>query len=171
MPGAHEVPRAAWTAGRRAVAVALLLVLGLLAWAVVELLRPDGAGGEPAATTTPSPAAGTTPPPPAPTTSPPTPPAMSDADLRAAFLALAARDRGHDRVVPVDALPAAAEQVCATVRADPTDATLEAAATSLQEGEFALDEAPSWEFLDLATTVYCPDQHPLVVQAIDLRLG
>ncbi len=96
--------------------------------------------------------------------------AVVDDDLRAEFIMLAARDRGHDRVVPVDALPDAAQQVCGAIRADPTDATLEATAVSLQQSAFQLTEGLSWEFLDLASTIYCPEHHALVVQQIDARL-
>ncbi len=96
--------------------------------------------------------------------------AVIDDDLRAEFIMLAARDRGHDRVVPVDALPDAAQQVCGAIRADPTDATLEATAVSLQQSAFQLTEGLSWEFLDLASTIYCPEHHALVVQQIDARL-
>jgi hypothetical protein len=88
---------------------------------------------------------------------------MSADELRAAFVTLAAHDRGYDSVLPADVLPSLAQQICSTVAAGHNAAAVWQAAGDLEQ-QHGLPPATAWGFIDIAVTTYCPEQHMLVLR-------
>jgi hypothetical protein len=99
---------------------------------------------------------------PGPTPSPATVTEPNPDELRAAFIGLAAHDRGHDGVLPPDTLPSLAQQVCTTVAAGRNADAVWQAAGNLEQQD-GLPTAAAWDLIDLAATAYCPDLHMLVL--------
>jgi hypothetical protein len=158
---AHEkVTRTHW---RRRAAFALL---GLAAVAGIGLLLAQNvqrsSGPVTAATSSTATATATPSPSPAPATVTVTRP-MSPDELRAAFIALAAHDRGFDGMLPADALPDLARQVCSTVSAGGNADAVWRAAGDLEQ-QHGMPSAAAWVFVDIAVTTYCPEQHMLVLR-------
>jgi hypothetical protein len=143
---------------RRAV-VALVVIVAVSGLAV--LLAPifQRSPGPVAATST-GPTASESPSPSPATVTVTTP--MSADELRAAFLALAAHERGYDSILPADALPSLAQQICSTVAAGNNAAAVWQAAGDLEQ-QYGLPSAAAWGFIDIAVTTYCPAQHMLVL--------
>jgi hypothetical protein len=88
---------------------------------------------------------------------------MSADDLRAAFVTLAAHDRGYDSLLPADALPSIAQQICSTIAAGHNAAAVWQAAGDLEQ-QHGLPPSAAWGFIDIAVTTYCPEQHMLVLR-------
>jgi hypothetical protein len=88
---------------------------------------------------------------------------MSADELRAAFVTLAAHDRGYDSLLPADALPSLAQQICSTIAAGHNAAAVWQAAGDLEQ-QHGLPPAAAWGFIDIAVTTYCPEQHMLVLR-------
>jgi hypothetical protein len=142
---------------RRAVLVLLFIgaASGIALLVAPAVQRNSGPAATPSSTPPPSPATVTA-------TATATQP-MSPDELRAAFLALAAHERGYDGVLPADALPSIAQQVCSTVSAGRNAAAVWQAAGDLEQ-QHGLPSAAAWGFIDIAVTTYCPEQHMLVLR-------
>jgi hypothetical protein len=89
---------------------------------------------------------------------------MSADELRAAYLALAVHDRGYDALLPADALPGLAQQICSTIAAGRNADAVKKAAGDLEQ-QHGLPPAAAWDFINIAVTTYCPEQHMLVITA------
>ena len=156
--GAHEeITRPHWW--RRAV-VALLVIVA--ASGIALLLAPVFQRSSGPVATTSSGASPSPSPSPSPSTVTVTR-SMSADELRAAFVTIAAHDRGYDSVLPADALPSLAQQVCSTVAAGHNAAAVWQAAGDLEQ-RHGLPPAAAWGFIDIAVTTYCPEQHMLVLR-------
>jgi hypothetical protein len=155
---AHQkITRPHWL--RRA-AFALLVLVTAVAIALLVAQNVQRRSGPVAATSsTPSAAATATPSPATVTVTRP----MSPDELRAAFIAQAAHERGYDGMLPADALPNLAQQVCSTISAG-GNADAVWRATGDLEQQYGLPSAAAWGFIDVAVTSYCPDQHMLVLR-------
>jgi hypothetical protein len=154
--GAHEkITRAHW---RRRAVVALLVIVAASGIALLLIPVLQRSSGPVAATSSgPSPS-------PSPSSATVTVPrSMSADELRAAFVTLAVHDRGYDGVLPADALPSLAQQICSTVAAGHNAAAVWQAAGDLEQ-QHGLPPAPAWGFIDIAVTTYCPQQHMLVLR-------
>ncbi|MGY1624029.1 DUF732 domain-containing protein [Geodermatophilus sp. SYSU D00965] len=150
--GAHERPsQPSWP--RRLAAVLAVLALGAgLAYLLTSTTGRDAAPV--AASTSPSP------PPPSPATVTVTAP-MSDDQVRAAFVTLAAQVRGY--ALPAEQVPALAQQTCGTIAAAGDADAVWRAAGDLEQPH-GLPVGAAWEFVDLAVTAYCPQHHGLVLR-------
>jgi hypothetical protein len=154
--GAHQkITRPHWL--RRAVVA--LLVLAAAAGIAVLLAPILRRSSDPVAATSSGPTASASASPATVTVTQP----MSADELRAAFLALASHDRGYDSVLPADALPPLAQQICSTVAAGNNAAAVWQAAGDLEQ-QYGLPSAAAWGFIDIAVTTYCPAQHTLVLR-------
>jgi hypothetical protein len=151
--GAHERPSPPhWP--RLVAAVVAVLAAG---WGLAVLLSSATGrdAGPVAATTSPSPS-----PAPSPATVTVTEP-MTDDQLRAAFVTLAAQARGY--ALPAEQVPALAQQTCSTVAAGGNADAVWRAAGDLEQPH-GLPVGAAWEFVDLAVTTYCPEHHGLVLR-------
>jgi hypothetical protein len=88
---------------------------------------------------------------------------MSPDQLRAAFIALAAHDRGYDAKLSADALPGLARKICGTIAAGGNGAAVWQAAGDLEQ-QNGLPSDVAWGLIDIAVTTYCPQQHMLVLR-------
>jgi hypothetical protein len=138
-----------------------LLVLAAAAGMAFLLAQNVRWGSSPVAATSSAPA-----PPPSPATITATATVtrpMSPDELRAAFIAQAAHDRAYDSMLPADALPAVAQQVCSTVSAGGNADAVWRAAGDLEQ-QHGMPSTAAWGFIDIAVTSYCPEQHMLVLR-------
>lgn len=161
--GAHEKPtRANWL---RRGAIALVLILA--ASGIVLLLSPlfdrsaspvaDSSSRPP---TAPAPSQSSSP---SPSASPVTTTrSMSPDEVRAAFISLAAQDRGYDRLLSGVDLPSLAQQICGIV-ASGGNADAVWAAAGILEQQNGLPTAAAWDFIDVSANTYCPQWHMLVL--------
>lgn len=94
-------------------------------------------------------------------------PTLSEAQVRAAFMALAGADAGLEPIYgSPENVVGLAGQTCATITADPTSDGVWAAARNLEDGLFQFPDLQAWAFVDIAVTVYCPSQGALVASTI-----
>jgi hypothetical protein len=136
-----------------------LLVLAAAAGVALLLAQNVQWGSSPVAATSSAPAP---PPSPATVTATVTRP-MNPDELRAAFIAQAAHDRAYDSMLPADALPALAKQVCSTISAGGNADAVWRAAGDLEQ-QHGMPSTAAWGFIDIAVTSYCPEQHMLVLR-------
>jgi hypothetical protein len=140
-----------------------LLVLAAAAGIALLLAQNVQWGSSPVAATSSAPVP---PPPPPPATITATATVtrpMNPDELRAAFIAQAAHDRAYDSMLPADALPALAQQVCSTISAGGNADAVWRAAGDLEQ-QHGMPSTAAWGFIDIAVTTYCPEQHMLVLR-------
>jgi hypothetical protein len=86
---------------------------------------------------------------------------MSDDQVRAAFITLAAQVRGY--ALPAEQVPALAQQTCATIAAEGDADAVRRAAGDLEQPH-GLPVGSAWDFVDVSVTTYCPEHHGQVLR-------
>jgi Protein of unknown function (DUF732) len=147
--GAHERPTRPHWPRRAAIALVLAAAVAGLAYLLTSISGRDA-----------DPVAATTSASPSPVTVTVTEP-MSDDQVRAAFITLAAQVRGY--ALPAEQVPALAQQTCATIAAEGDADAVWRAAGDLEQPH-GLPVGAAWDFVDVSVTTYCPEHHGLVLR-------